>query len=189
MLIMKNWLLIFFIIFSICTINTFAADFDSMYDGAKPFDSKLFNDIDPYEDEEAIKYAYSPNPLFRTSAFLYFKDFAIEPGYYSLAPRKLKGEYYVLFKQGGKVKFIIPIVKKEPTPIHFYEANTPQIYQTRIQKVANKVRNKFYNMSKSSMKIDPPKSLVNVEVEVKYIIMTLYYGEDKFTLLFKRTPY
>ena len=167
----------------------YCEDYDSMYDAAQPFSSRLFNDIDPFEDEDAIKYAYSPYPLFRTSAFLYFKDFSIEPGYYSLVPRKLKGEYYVLFKQGGKVKFIIPVVKKESTPIHFYEANVPKVHQTKMQKVGGAIRNKFYNISKSSMKIDPPKSLINVDVEVKYIILTFYYGEDKFTVLFRRTPY
>ncbi len=166
-----------------------AADYDSMYDAAQPFPSKLFNDIDPFEDEDAIKYAYSPYPLFRTSAYLYFKDFAIEPGYYSLTPRKLKGEYYVFFKQGGKVKFIIPVAKKEATPVNFYEANLPKIKQTAMQKFTGKIRDKFYTISKDSMKVPPPKSLVNVDVEVKYIIVTLYYGEDKFTVLFRRTPY
>ncbi|MBQ9245793.1 hypothetical protein IJ182_05960 [bacterium] len=186
---MKKILTIIGLICLMVSSIVLAADYDAMYDGAELFPSKLYNDIDPFEDEDAIKYAYSPYPLFRTSAFMYFKDYTIEPGYYSVVPRKLKDKYYVLFKQGGKVQFIIPIAKKEPTPVHFYEANTPKVHQTKVQKITGAVRNKFYNISKSSMKIDPPKSMINIDVEVKYIIMTLYYGEDKFTLLFRRTPY
>ena len=185
---MKKILIVIFTIIFIQSAG-YTADYDSMYDAAKPFGSKLYNDIDPFEDEDAIKYAYSPYPLFRTSATLYFKDYAIEPGYYSLTPRQLKGEYYVFFKQGGKVKFIIPIAKKEATPLNFYDANIPKVKQTKMQKVAGKIRNKFYEISKDSMRMEPPKSLVNVDVEVKYIIVTLYYGEDKFTILFRRTPY
>ena len=180
------------IIISVLLISTAivkAADYDSMYEAAQPFESKLYNDIDPFEDEDAIKYAYSPYPLFRTSATLYFKDYTIDPGYYSLTPRKLKDKDYVLFKQGGKVQFIIPIAKKEATPINFYDANIPKMKQTPMQKLGSKIRDKFYSVSKDSMKTDPPKSLVNVEVEIKYIIITLYYGPDKYTLLFKRTPY
>ncbi len=184
---MKKLLIIIFILFLSSAV--YAEDYDALYNAAEPFGSKLYNDIDPFEDEDAIKYAYSPYPLFRTSTTLYFKDYTIDAGYYSLVPRKLKGEYYVLFKQGGKVKFIIPIAKKEATPLNFYNANLPKIKQTKMQKAAGAIRKKFYNISKDSMKMEPPKSLIHVDVEVKYIIIIFYYGEDKFTLLFRRTPY
>lgn len=187
---MKKLLFIIFLLSSI-TLNAYCADFDcdSLYDAAEPFASKLYNDIDPFEDEDSIKYAWSPYPLFRTSAFLYFKDYAIEPGYYSLTPRKLQGKDYVFFKQGGKVVFIIPVAKKEQTPLNFYDANIPKIKQTKMQKFSAAVKKKFYDTAKDSRRITPPSSLVNVDVEVKYIIITLYYGEDKYTLLFRRTPY
>lgn len=186
---MRKILILFTLITMMLGSLVYAEDYDTMYDNAQPFGTKLYNDIDPYEDEDAIKYAYSPYPLFRTSAILYFKDNTIEPGYYSLTPRKLKGKDYVLFKQGGKVKFIIPVVKKEATPINFYQANTPQIKLTPSQKIAKAVRTKFYQISKDSMKMEPPKSLVNVVVEIKYIIIELYYGPDKYTTIFRRTPY
>lgn len=187
---MRKIFLLLFIFFTL-VINAFSADFDcdSLYDAAEPFGSKLYNDIDPFEDEDSIKYAWSPYPLFRTSAFLYFKDYTIEPGYYSLTPRKLQGKDYVFFKQGGKVVFIIPVAKKERTPLNFYDANIPKIQQTKMQKFAASVRKKFYDTAKDSRRITPPSSLVNVDVEIKYIIITLYYGDDKYTLLFRRTPY
>lgn len=173
------------------SMSTFAADldYDSLYDAAMPFESKLFNDIDPFENEDSIRYAYSPYPLFRTSANLYFKDYTIEPGYYSLTPRILKEKDYVFFKQNGKVQFIVPVVKKEATPLNFYEANTPQMKKTKWQKFTSTVKDKFYTAAKDSMKTPPPKSHINVDVDTKYIIITLFYGEDKYTLLFRRTPY
>lgn len=184
----KIFLIISFILLS--NVVVFAEDnYDTLYDKAQLFPSKLFNDIDPFEDEDSIKYAWSPYPLFRTSAYLYFKDFTIEPGYYILTPRTLKGNDYVFFKQGGKVKFIIPAAKTEKTPLNFYDANIPKVKQTKMQKFSTKVRNKFYKIAKDSMKSEPPKSLVNVIAEEKYIIIELYYGENKYVTVFKRTPY
>ena len=61
--------------------------------------------------------------------------------------------------------------------------------QTKWQKFASGVRKKFYDTAKDSGRSTPPKSLINVEVEIKYIILTLYYGDDKYTALFKRSPY
>ena len=186
---MKKLLVILALLISSTGIYAAELDYDALYDAAFPFESRLYNDIDPFEDEDSIKYAYSPYPLFRTSAYLYFKDYAIEPGYYSLTPRVLKGKDYVFFKQNGKVQFIIPVAKKEATPINFYEANTPQMKKTLWQKFSSGVRDKFYTVAKDSMKAPPPKSHINIEVEIEYLILTLFYGEDKYILLFKRTPY
>lgn len=187
---MKRFFLLFviFFAFSACGFSN-GLENDNLYESAEPFSSKLFNDIDPFQDEDTIKYAWSPYPLFRTSATLYFKDFTIEPGYYLLTPRTLSGKDYVLFKQNGKVVFIIPVAKKEKTPLNFYEAQTPKVKQTKFQKFTSSIRKKFYDKATDSGRSTPPSSLVNVEVETKYIIISLYYGEDKYTLLFKRSPY
>ncbi len=167
----------------------YCADYDALYDAAQPFGTKLYNDIDPYQDEDTLKYSWSPYPLFRTSADLYFKDITIPPGYYLLTPRELKGHDYVLFKQNGKVEYIIPVVKKDLTPLNFYDADVPKVKLTAWQKFTTGVRKKFYDTAKSSGRSTPPSSYINIEVEVKYIIMTLYYGENKYTLLFRRSPY
>ncbi len=187
---MKKLILLLFLMF-IFTPFAYSSelDFDTLYENAQPFGSKLYNDVDPFEDEDMIKYAWSPYPLFRTSAFLYFKDSVIEPGYYSLTPRNFKKNDYILFKQNGKVQFVIPVVKKENTPMNFYDANTPKVKQTKWQKFTSTVRKKFYDTAKDSMRSTPPSSLVNIEVETKYIVLILYYGESKYTAIFKRTPY
>lgn len=185
---MKKILLFLFFVL-ITSLPSQAVDYDELYQNAQPFPSKLYNGIDPYEDEDALKYAWSPYPLFRTAADLYFKEFKIEPGYYILTPRKLQGKDYVLFKQNGKVQFIIPVAKKEATPFNFYDANIPKVKLTKMQKFGVAVRNKFYQTARDSMKVPPPKSLVEVETDVTYLVVVLYYGEDKYTILFRRTPY
>ena len=171
--------------------SCFASDLDcaSLYEAAEPFGSKLYNDIDPYQDEDTIRYTWSPYPLFRTSADLFFKDYKIEAGYYILTPRTLQGKDYVLFKQNGKVSFIIPVAKKESTPMNFYEANTPKPKLTKWQSFCTKVRKKFYDTATDAGRVTPPSSLVEVEATTEYIILNLYYGEDKHILIFKRSPY
>lgn len=170
--------------------SVFASEeYDSLYEAAQPFESKLYHDIDPFQDEDNIRYAWSPYPLFRTSADLYFKDYKIEAGYYLLTPRTLRDRDYVFFKQNGKVVHIIPVVKREKTPINFYDANTPPVKKSLWQKATGTVREKFYNIAKDSGRMTPPKSLIDVDVEVKYIVISFYYGEDKYVMLFKRSPY
>lgn len=185
---MKKFLiLIIFLFFNIS--DSFAMDYDALYENAQPFQSKLYNDIDPYQDEDTLKYSWSPYPLFRTSADLYFKDIKVEPGYYLLTPRNISGQDFVFFKQNGKVVYVVPVAKTEATPLNFYNANTPEIKKTKWQKFTTTVRKKFYDTAKDSGRSTPPNSLVDVEVEVKYIIMNFYYGEKKYIVLFKRSPY
>lgn len=185
---MKN-LFLFIAILLYSAVPVFADDYDALYEAAVPFESQLYNDIDPFQDEDNIKYSWSPYPLFRTSADLYFKDFKIEPGYYLLTPRTLKDKDYVFFKQNGKVEFIIPVAKKERTPLNFYDANIPKMKLTKWQKFTTGVKEKFYNTAKDSGRVTPPSSFISVDVEIKYVIISLYYGEDKYILLFKRSPY
>ena len=185
----KLIMLLTFFVFSVSSVFASDMDYDALYDAAQPFESRLYHDIDPFQDEDSIRYSWSPYPLFRTSAELYFKDYKIEPGYYLLTPRTLKDKDYILFKQNGKVAFIIPVVKKEKTPINFYEANTPPVKKTAWQKFSGAVRKKFYDSAKDSGRSTPPSSVVKVDVEVKYVILTFYYGENKYIALFKRSPY
>ncbi len=56
-------------------------DWEELYENSQPFASKLMHNIDPYEDEDNFKYAYTPYPLFRTSVVLYYKKTKIDSGY------------------------------------------------------------------------------------------------------------
>lgn len=185
---MKKVLLLLFTFLFFVSGAFSAEDYNAMYENAGLFGSRLYNDIDPYEDEDNIKYAYSPYPLFRIAADLYFKEYMISSGYYSLAPRTLKGRDYVLFKQGGKVKFIIPAVKKEMTPPDFYSADIPRRKKSLWQKFTEGCSNTFYRIFRSSQKIPPPKSYISAETYENFLIICVYYGKEKYTLLFKRMP-
>ena len=80
---MKKTLIAFIALFVFIS-NAYAENYDALYDAAEPFQSKLYNDIDPFEDQDNIIYAWSPYPLFRTSAELYFKDYKIYSQVYPL---------------------------------------------------------------------------------------------------------
>ena len=81
------------------------------------------------------KQSASLYPLFRLMSPLYFKNVTVEPGYYLLTPREHKGNWYILFKEGGKVKYIIPVYDKKIVPMNFYKENLPQVKMTPTQSI------------------------------------------------------
>ena len=89
-----------------------ATDYATLYEKAQVPDFELVFNIDPYQNEDYQKYAYAPYPLFRLSSTVYFKNQTVPAGYYILTPRVMKNRDYVFFKEAGKVKYIIPVVKK-----------------------------------------------------------------------------
>ena len=62
---MKKIFLVILSLFLFSQVPCFAEiDWEALYENSQPFGTKLMNDIDPYEDEDNFKYAYSPYPLF-----------------------------------------------------------------------------------------------------------------------------
>ena len=64
----RLFLLVLVLFFSLGSVYASDMDYDVLYEAAQPFESKLYHDIDPFQDEDNIKYYWSPYPLFRTSA-------------------------------------------------------------------------------------------------------------------------
>ena len=61
---------IFYILILIAiNITSFATatDYIKLYEQTNKVDFTFYNNIDPYQDEDNFRYAYSPYPLFRTS--------------------------------------------------------------------------------------------------------------------------
>ena len=115
----KLWSLIF-ICLIFCSLKSYAAtDYATLYEKAQVPDFELVHNLDPYQNEDYQKYAYAPYPLFRLSSTVYFKNQTVPAGYYILTPRVMKDRDYVFFKEAGKVKYIIPVVKKELVPVDF----------------------------------------------------------------------
>lgn len=103
---------------------------ETIYNKQIPCDIKFENDLDPYEQQDNYSYGMSPYPLIRTVMNLYAQKTTIPPGYYLLTPRKINGRTYMLFKQTGKVLFIVPVFedkqidsdKEYPQPKDPYES-------------------------------------------------------------------
>ena len=162
-------------------------DYATLYKNTNPADFELVHGIDPYQNEDYQKYAWSPFPLFRLSSDVYFKGQVIPAGYYILTPRTMYGKDYVFFKEAGKVKYIIPVVKKELVPVDFYHTQIPEPKYTKWQSFCKNVRDGFYTLFKnSSRKTPPPSSYVVTEIiEGDMYLIVVYYGESKYYLVFK----
>lgn len=162
-------------------------DYIGMYNDAKPADFELVHNLDPYQNEDYQKYAWSPFPLFRLSSEVHFKGQTIPAGYYILTPRTMKGNDYIFFKEAGKVKYIIPVVKKDLVPVGYYHANLPEPKYTKWQKFCQKTQKGFHTIFRnSSKKAPPPTSYITTEiVEGGYYAIILNYGENRYYLVFK----
>ena len=185
---MKRLIYIFTVLILLSSCAFCADDYLKLYEEAQPYGSKFFNDIDPWQDEDSLKYAWSPYPLFRSSEPLYFKNyFKIEPGYYLLTPRELDNKYYVLFKQNGKVRFIVPVVQVKLTPVNFYPQNTPHKKPTFWGKVGQKLADVANGVCRDNKRQKPPSSLLKMENKTPFYVMHFYYGERCYIMVFKNT--
>lgn len=189
---MKKFLLVLFLLLINIQSSVFAeTEYPKLYENAKMPDFELVHSIDPYQNEDYQKYAYAPYPLFRLSSDVYFKKQTIPAGYYILTPRTIKNNDYIFFKEAGKVKYIIPVVKKELVPVDFYHNNLPQPKYTKWQKFCKNTSEKFYKVFKNSSKKAPaPQSYVITEnIDGNIYLIVLYYGEHKYYMVFKSDNY
>ena len=187
---MKNFCLLFFTFLFLSVTSAFAEiDWIELYDNSKPFESKLMNNIDPFQDQDTVNYAYTPYPLFRTSVYLYYKNMRIDSGYYQLTPRKMNGNYYILFKTNGRVKFIIPVVKREVVSSSFYRKYMPNPKLTMGQTIAKNWKNFWGKIFKGSGKQPPPKSFVQMDIHDTCYVLRLYYKDHCYYTVYKKVPY
>lgn len=189
---MKNILnfILILVLFSALRMTAFAdINYDDLYYKSNSTPPKLMHNLDPFQDEDNIKYAWSPYPLFRTSSTLYYTDKTIPPGYYLLTPRKLKDKDYVFFKENGKISFTIPVAKKEAVSPIFYDKYIPKPKLTKWQQFWKNRSDNFYKKHKDSKKMPPPPSYIEVADVGNYFLIKLYLDTDCFWLLFKRVKY
>ena len=100
-------------------------DVEQMYRDMPVPEFRYVHNIDPGEYQDTRNTTWSPYPLFRLTAPLFFKSVAIQPGYYLLTPREHEGAWYMLFKEAGRIKYIVPCYKREMVPYNFYKNNLP----------------------------------------------------------------
>jgi hypothetical protein len=191
---MKKFLLSVCIIFlcaSFANAETTEEDFAQLYKFANIPDFELVHELDPYQNEDYQKYAWSPYPLFRLSSDMYFKNQKIPAGYYILTPRTVNDRDYIFFKESGKVKFVIPVVKKDLVPPGFYATYVPKPQATKWQGFCKSVSNKFYSVfKKSARKTPPPDSYIESNyIDGNLFVVILYFDTQKYFMVFKSTRF
>lgn len=162
-------------------------DYDGIYDSLVEPDFDYIFNLDPYQPDEYTKYMYSPYPLFRSGVNLVFKSKIIPPGYYLLTPREKDGKTYVLFKENGKVAFVIPVYDEDWILETFYDDKLPKINKTKTQKAKEKAMNFIgKHWGDKNQRTPIPKAYIEFNDRGMYWDMILYYGEKKYYLLFKK---
>jgi len=160
-------------------------NYTAIYNSLEPAKHSYLHDIDPDQYYDMKDASWAPYPLLRLNSYIYFKDRAIEPGYYLLTPREHKGKWYLLFKQNGKVSHIIPIYERDLTPELFYEKHLPQPKLTTAQKVHMGVLD-FLGKFKSTKRKEPIKSYMEItDLENHFVSIVIYYGNHKYSTIFR----
>ena len=143
------------------------------------------HDIDPDQYYDMKDTSWSVYPLLRLISPIYFKNITIEPGYYHLTPREHQGEWYMLFKQNGVVKHIIPVYERDYTPEMFYDKHIPKPKLTGAQKIHMGFLD-FIGNFKSTKRKTPVQTYLEVnDLENYFVSIVIYYGSHKYSTLFR----
>lgn len=143
------------------------------------------HDIDPDQYYDMKDTAWSVYPLLRLISPLYFKSVTIEPGYYLLTPREHEGKWFMLFKQNGIVKHIIPVYDRDYTPEMFYDEHIPKPKLTRAQKIHMGFLDFIGNFDSTKRK-KPVQTYLEVnDLENYFVSIIIYYGSHKYSTIFR----
>jgi uncharacterized protein YxeA len=161
-------------------------DYEQIYRDMQVPTFTFVHGVDPDQYYDMKDTTWSPYPLLRLNAPLYFKTIAIEPGYYLLTPRKYKDDWYLLFKEAGKVKYTIPVFAKDYTPESYYRDNLPELDMTKSQRWQIKFLNAWGKYVRSSKRKPPVKTNVELtDLDNNFLLIEIYYGAKKYSTLFR----
>ena len=160
-------------------------NYAQIYNNLEPADFSYLHGIDPDEFYDVKDATWSIYPLLRLNSAIFFKNIAIEPGYYLLTPREHEGKWYILFKQNGKVVHIIPVYERGYTPPRFYDEHIPKPKLKPSQKVQMGIL-KSVGKVKSSKRKEPVKNYLEVnDLDNYFISVIIYYGGHKYSTIFR----
>ena len=160
-------------------------DYAQIYNNLEPADFSYVHDIDPDQYYDIKDTTWAPYPLLRLNSYIYFKNISVEPGYYLITPREHKGKWYMLFKQNGKVSYIIPVYERGIVPIDFYETHIPKPKLTTSQKIHMGFLS-FLGKFDSTKRRDPVKSYMEInDLENYFVSIVIYYGSHKYSTIFR----
>jgi hypothetical protein len=183
---MKKILLILFLCF--LGLAGMAEDFDyeQVYRDLPVPTFQYVHGIDPGEYYDTKNSAWTPYPLFRLTAPLFFKTTAIEPGYYTLTPRQQDGNWYILFKEAGRVKYIIPAYDRKIVPAFFYDENLPKPKMTLSQKFQINALDFIGRHIKSSRRKPAPQTyLETTDLDNNFVSLVIYWGDFRYYTIFR----
>ena len=165
--------------------NNSNKNYSKIYNELEPAGFSYMHDIDPDQYYDIKDTTWAPYPLLRLNSYIYFKNQAIEPGYYLLTPRDYKGNWYLLFKQNGKVSHIIPVYDRGIVPETFYETHIPKPKLTPSQKVHMGFLS-FLGKFDSTKRRDPVQSYMEInDLENYFLSIVIYYGAHKYYTIFR----
>lgn len=160
-------------------------DYAQIYNDLDVPTFSYLHDIDPDQYYDMKDTSWSVYPLFRLNSPLYFKNITIEPGYYLLTPREHNGNWFMLFKQNGTVKHIIPVYERDYTPETFYNDHIPKPKYTTAQKIHMGFLD-FIGNFKSTKRKTPVHSYLEVnDLENYFVSIIIYYGSHKYSTIFR----
>lgn len=160
-------------------------DYAQIYNDLDVPTFSYLHDIDPDQYYDMKDTSWSVYPLFRLNSPLYFKNITIEPGYYLLTPREHNGDWFMLFKQNGAVKHIIPVYERDYTPETFYNDHIPKPKYTTAQKIHMGFLD-FIGNFKSTKRKTPVQSYLEVnDLENYFVSIIIYYGSHKYSTIFR----
>ncbi|MBR3890369.1 hypothetical protein IKJ53_07625 [bacterium] len=140
--------------------------------------------IDPDQYYDMKDAAWSPYPLLRLNAPIYFKTMAIPQGYYLLTPRQYKDKWYILFKEAGKVKYILPVFQNSYAEAGYYHTHLKEYDMMKTAKWQVKFLNAWGKYVKKSKR--KPAIQTNIELtdlDNNFLLLTLYYGHYKYSII------
>lgn len=183
---MKKWVLVFCLIFSALAVSAKDVDYQQVYRDLEAPTLKFIHDIDPGEYYDTQNSTWSPYPLFRLTSPLYFKTITIEPGYYLLTPREHKGNWYILFKEAGKIKYIVPVYDREIVPLMFYDDNLPKEKLAPSQKLHLKMLDVVGKVAPSAKRKPIPKTFLEVtDLDNNFVSIVIYWGDYRYYTIFR----
>ena len=183
---MKKILQVLFILLLGTCVYSAETDYEQIYRELEKPDFSYVHNIDPGEMNDIQHTTPTPYPHITITTPLKFKGITIEPGYYLLTPRQHKGNWYILFKEQGKVKYIIPVYNREIVPMGFYDENLPKPKLTPSQKFQIKFFDFVGKYVKSSQRKPAPNTfLETTDLANNFISVVIYWGDHRYYMILR----
>lgn len=183
---MKKIFLILAILLLSLPVSSKEVDHEQVYRDLEVPKLKYVHNIDPGEYYDTQNSTWSPYPLIRLTTTLYFKTIAVEPGYYLLTPREHKGDWYMLFKEGGRIKYIVPIYDREIVPLTFYDENLPKAKLSPTQKIHLVLLDTMGKFIPSAKRKPTPNTYLEVtDLENNFVSLVVYWGTYRYYTIFR----